>query len=264
MKILIIGNGFVGRSVALIFDGHDIAIWDTGQNRKDELPHGADAVFICVPTPENENTGEADCEAVRAYVKQFADHPLVIVKSSVPPTQVSELVKIKRDIVIMPEFLREKHWATDTLQGADFRVVGTKVSATHLRVCELFNQSTLLRKDIDYIWVMPETAAAYKYYANAFLAMKVVFNHEYMRWMRGQANAGNVPRDMRDLRNLIERDGRFGNTHFDAPGVHGWGFGGSCFPKDTKAIAFDAKGALPLIEDVVNRNADLRAQNKLT
>lgn len=258
MKILIIGNGFVGRSVALIFDGHDIAIWDTGQNRKDELPNGVDAVFICVPTPEIESSGEADCEAVRGYVKQFADHPLVIVKSSVPPTQVTELVKIKRDVVIMPEFLREKHWATDTLQGADFRVVGTKVSATHLRVCELFNQSTLLRKDIDYIWVMPETAAAYKYYANAFLAMKVVFNHEFMRWV-GKMPVTNI---LPNLRNLIERDGRFGQTHFDAPGTHGWGYGGSCFPKDTKAITFDAAGNLPLIEDVVNRNADLRAQNK--
>ena len=111
---------------------------------------------------------------------------------------------------------------------------------------------------------MPEIASAYKYYSNAFLAMKVVFNHEYMRRMRGEATMGNAPRDMRDLGTRIERDGRFGNTHFDAQGVHGWCFGGSCFPKDTKAIAFDAKGALPLIEDVVNRNADLRAQNKPT
>lgn len=260
MKILIIGNGFVGRSVALIFDGHDIAIWDTGQNRKDPLPNGVDVVFICVPTPQSETSGEADCTAVFEYVTMFKDHPLVIVKSSVPPTQVTELVKIKSDIVIMPEFLREKHWATDTLRGPDFRVVGAKTSLTHFRVCEVFKQSTLINPNIDYVWVMPETAAAYKYYANAFLAMKVVFNHEFMRWVSKMP----VTSITSHLRNLIERDGRLGNTHFDAPGAHGWGFSGSCFPKDTSAIARDALGALPLIEDVVNRNADLRTQNKST
>jgi UDPglucose 6-dehydrogenase len=259
MKILIIGNGFVGRSVALIFDGHDIAIWDTGQNRKDPITDGVHAVFICVPTPEIESSGQADISAVEEYVRMFAEHPLVIVKSSVPPTAVIKLCKIKHDIVIMPEFLREKHWATDTLQGKDFRVVGTRVNFTFDRVRNLFKQSNLLRQDIEYVLTTPETAGAYKYYANAFLAMKVVFNHEYMRWV-SSLPVSNVATE---LQTFVRRDGRFGDTHFDAPGAHGWGFSGSCFPKDTKAIAFDAKNALPLIEDVVNRNADLRAQKRI-
>lgn len=259
MKILIIGNGYVGRSVALSFDGHDIAIWDTGQNRKDDISQGVNAVFICVPTPEIESSGEADCEAVEQYVKMFAEHPLVIVKSSVPPTKVQKLLDIKRDLVVMPEFLREKHWATDTLKGADFRVVGARMLMTHLSVVDLFKKSTLLDPNIEYIWVQPETASAFKYYANSFLAMKVLFNHQFMRWVSTIPHVNNIRSDMCQL---IERDGRFGSTHLDAPGVHGWGFAGSCFPKDTKAIAFDAGGRLPLIEDVVNRNADLRAQTK--
>ena len=87
--------------------------------------------------------------------------------------------------------------------------------------------------------------------------MKVVFNHEFMQWAR-VVTAGN---GVMDLDKLIRRDARLGTTHFDAPGAHGWGYAGSCLPKDTKAIAADAKGSLPLIEDVVKRNETLRSQN---
>ena len=193
---------------------------------------GADYAFLAVSTPEGEG-GEADVSAVEkaaAAIAQAMDGPLVIVNKSTVPIgtgdMVSEIVashndKHRADVASNPEFLREGSALQDFMNpdrvviGAHDRVVAEKVA----KLCEPLDAPVLIT-DI-------YTAEMIKYASNAFLATRISFINEIARI------AERVNADVKVVAEGMGLDRRIGPHFLDA----GIGFGGSCFPKDVKALA---------------------------
>jgi UDPglucose 6-dehydrogenase len=251
-KIIIIGYGFVGQAVQYTFKSdktsetyvHDP---DKGHVLSQQDYENADAIFICVPTPAKEN-GECDSSIVLEYVRKFYNMTCpVIIRSTVPPsfTQMTEF-EMKDNFIFMPEFLREKHWRYDCDHPVAV-LIGTKSEERFKQVKKLYEHTD--HKLSTAIQVDPTVASLYKYATNSFLAMKVVFMHQLQLASKDIA-------DWNQLEHLLITDTRIGPTHTQAPGVHGYGYGGTCFPKDTRAFVSDLK-QLTLLEKVIEENDKL-------
>ncbi len=218
---------------------------------------GAEFVFLCVPTPQGDD-GSADL----SYVRQAAidigpdlePECVVINKSTVPvgSTRVVEEALGRDDVFVVsnPEFLREGSAVHDCLHP-DRIVIGSDDPAAAMRVAELFER---LRAPL--VITDPASAETIKYASNAFLATKVSF-------VNALANVCEaVGADVREVVLGMGHDPRIG-FEFLKPGP---GWGGSCFPKDTRAmvrIAEDAgydfgllKGVITVNEEQYERMAD--------
>ena len=221
--------------------------------------HDAEFVFICVGTPSGVD-GEADLQYVRAAAETIAQemtHPLIIVNKSTVPVGTgdwtTEIIQRKQPqpidfaVVSCPEFLREGAAISDFM-SPDRTVLGSTRRDAAERVAELYarlNAPTVIT-DI-------RTAEMIKYASNAFLATRISFINEIsIICERLGADVAEVARGM-------GFDKRIG-PHFLQAGV---GFGGSCFPKDVKALANMAQthGMHPqLLSAVMEINAFQRRQ----
>jgi len=193
---------------------------------------GADYAFLAVSTPEGEG-GEADVSAVEkaaAAIAQAMDGPLVIVNKSTVPIgtgdMVSEIVashndKHRADVASNPEFLREGS-ALQDFMNPDRVVIGAHDRVVAEKVAKLYEplDAPVLITDI-------YTAEMIKYASNAFLATRISFINEIARI------AERVNADVKVVAEGMGLDRRIGALFLDA----GIGFGGSCFPKDVKALA---------------------------
>src|SRR3989344_580548 len=203
---------------------------------KEAIPD-SDAVFIAVGTPPKEN-GEADLSVVFEVAKKIGDnlehYAVVVTKSTVPVgtnKKVKEIInKVKRtgatfDVASIPEFLREGQAISDTLHP-DRIVIGTDSK-------EAENLLVKLHKPIDGTYVLTniETAEMIKYAANSFLATKISFANAiaYLSELTGA--------DGLRVLEAVGLDKRVG-SQFLSPGA---GYGGSCFPKDVRAMIAIAK-----------------------
>ncbi|MBW8270014.1 UDP-glucose dehydrogenase family protein [Caldovatus aquaticus] len=201
---------------------------------------GADAVFLAVGTPSRRGDGHADLSYVFAAAEQVAraaEGPLVLVTKSTVPVgtgrRVQELVRRLRpelDIAVAsnPEFLREGSAIADFMRP-DRVVIGTDSERAREVLRRLYRPLYLIETPI--VATSIETAELIKYAANAFLAMKITFINE-MADLCEKAGA-----DVHDVARGIGLDGRIGRK-FLHPGP---GYGGSCFPKDTLALARTAQ-----------------------
>jgi UDPglucose 6-dehydrogenase len=195
---------------------------------------GAEFVFLCVPTPQAED-GSADLSFVESVVEEIAPHlapgTIIVNKSTVPvgSTLVVERVLGRHDITVVsnPEFLREGTAVPDSLHPERI-VVGAADQAAAARVGELFagTHAPLLITDA-------ATAETIKYASNAFLATKLSF----VNAVAGLCEA--VGADVRDVILGLGYDKRIGFEYL-RPGP---GWGGSCLPKDTRALVFIAQQA---------------------
>ena len=257
-KILIVGFGFVGQAVnhSLISDpekakNFSIDILDPAKGKVDMKHQQHDAIFICVPTPSNAD-GSCHDNIVVEYVKRFENAFCpVIVRSTVPPSTIEKLEEINPNIVYMPEFLREKTWAEDSV-SPHIIIIGCQTKKTFEKIKSLVALSSINQTHIE--WVDPVEASLFKYAANTFLSMKVVYIQEMFKWL------GSIGKEKSwdTLVALMKDDDRFGSSHFTAPGDHGFGYSGSCFPKDTSALAFEGAGQLSLLDAVIKSNDRLR------
>jgi UDPglucose 6-dehydrogenase len=194
----------------------------------------AEFVFLCVPTPQRED-GSADLSFVESVAKEIAPHlapgTIIVNKSTVPvgSTLVVERVLGRHDITVVsnPEFLREGTAVPDSLHPERI-VVGAADQAAAARVGDLFagTHAPLLITDA-------ATAETIKYAANAFLATKLSF----VNAVAGLCEA--VGADVRDVILGLGYDKRIG-FEFLRPGP---GWGGSCLPKDTRALVRIAEQA---------------------
>jgi UDPglucose 6-dehydrogenase len=194
----------------------------------------AEFVFLCVPTPQRED-GSADLSFVESVAKEIAPHlapgTIIVNKSTVPvgSTLVVERVLGRHDIIVVsnPEFLREGTAVADSLHPERL-VVGAADQAAAARVGDLFagTHAPLLITDA-------ATAETIKYAANAFLATKLSF----INAVAGLCEA--VGADVRDVILGLGYDKRIG-FEFLRPGP---GWGGSCLPKDTRALVSIAEQA---------------------
>jgi UDPglucose 6-dehydrogenase len=195
---------------------------------------GAEFVFLCVPTPQGDD-GSADLSYVEAVAKEIGPHlvpgSVIVNKSTVPvgSTLVVERVLGRHDIKVVsnPEFLREGTAVPDSLHPERI-VVGADDQSAAARVGELFagTHAPLLITDA-------ATAETIKYASNAFLATKLSF----VNAVAGLCEA--VGADVRDVILGLGYDKRIGFEYL-RPGP---GWGGSCLPKDTRALVHIAEQA---------------------
>lgn len=221
-----------------------------------EAVPGADAVFIAVGTPSRRGDGYADLRYVYAVAEEIADaldgYTLIVTKSTVPVgtgREVERIIRERRpdadfDVASNPEFLREGS-AIDDFKRPDRVIVGTDSERAREVLRKLYRPLYLLETPI--LYTTRETAELTKYAANAFLATKITFINEIADLCE------RVGADVNDVSRGIGLDGRIGRKFLHA----GPGFGGSCFPKDARALVHTAReGGSPLriLETVVEIN----------
>src|SRR6266404_1772649 len=292
MRIAMIGSGYVGLVSGACFAqfGHDVVCIDKEADKIARLKRGqipiyepglerlvsdnaragrldfstnladavrkADAVFIAVGTPTRRGEGHADLTYVYAAAAEIAaaiDHYTVVVtKSTVPVGTGREVARIIReaqpgadfDVASNPEFLREGAPIEDFMKP-DRVVIGVESQRAREVMSHVYRPLNLIQTPM--VFTNIETAEVTKYAGNAFLATKITFINEIADLCE------KVGADVHDVARGIGLDGRIGRK-FLHPGP---GFGGSCFPKDTLALAMTAKQAgapLHLIEAVVEVN----------
>lgn len=291
-KISIVGTGYVGLTtgIGLANFGSNVLCLDVEQAKIDKLNQGilpiyepgmeellkenvkcgrlnfstniengikwADIIFIAVGTPQGEN-GEADLEAVYTVAKNIGrntnGYKIIVTKSTVPVGTNEEIKRIisancpnsyEFDIVSNPEFLREGRAVYDFLHP-DRVVVGTDNPRPIEAMRRIYRP--LYLNEVPFIFTDLKTAELIKYSSNCFLAMKVAFINEMARI------CDKVGANVQVLAQAIGKDGRIGSK-FLHPSP---GYGGSCFPKDTQALAAFGKRVgmpLPIIEATIESN----------
>src|SRR5271169_2465865 len=292
MRVAMIGTGYVGLVSGACFAdfGHDVTcvdkdkakiaaliraevpIYEPGLNDlvaantragrlkfTDDLPaavKAAAAVFIAVGTPSRRGDGHADLsfvyDAAREIAAALDGFTVVITKSTVPVGTGDEVERIIREarpkadyaVVSNPEFLREGAAIRD-FKHPDRIVVGTEDERARKAIAEIYRPLYLNQAPIMYTG--RRTAELIKYAANAFLATKITFINEIAD-LAERAGA-----DVQEVARGIGLDNRIGSKFLHA----GPGFGGSCFPKDTRALvktAQDYDVQLRIVEAVLAVN----------
>jgi UDPglucose 6-dehydrogenase len=217
---------------------------------------GAGVVFIAVGTPSRRGEDAADLAFVRAAAEQIGramdGFTVVVTKSTVPVGTARMLERLIRDVrpdadfemASNPEFLREGSAVEDFLRP-DRIVVGLSAARARERMSELYRP--LMLRDVPVLFTTFETAELIKYAANAYLATRIGFINE----MADLCEA--VGADVAAVTRGMGLDRRIG-LHYLQPGP---GFGGSCFPKDTRALASIARQAgsrAKIVEAVIDSN----------
>lgn len=221
---------------------------------------GADAVFIAVVTPTRRGDGHADLTYVYAAAEEVAhlidDYTVVVTKSTVPVGTNRQIKQISCkankgalfDVASNPEFLREGA-AIDDFMRPDRVVVGVQNERAADVMVEVYRP--LFRRNFPIVTTDLESAEMIKYAANAFLATKITFINEIA------ALCEKVGADVKEVSKGMGLDGRIGNKFLHA----GPGYGGSCFPKDTKALArIGQEHAVPMqiTEPVIKVNEEIK------
>lgn len=269
ITIAYIGYGFVGKSCHAAFSGNtNTIIIDpkystlTIDDLKVNIP---DVAFVSVnaPTLDDRTVDSSIIHNIFSKLAAIDYKGIVVLKSTVPYETVLALsVKFKKlSFVYSPEFIREAFWEYDALHP-NMVVFG----GPH-RLCETIHGIYLdhsLIKETSYEITGFKNAVFLKYAINAFLASKVVFMNQ-LRLLYDDMHPG--WNNWNQLAGLLSEDPRIGETHLQVPGPDGqYGYGGSCFPKDVKAmIGFDKEGRLTVLREVELANTQLRiagAKNK--
>jgi UDPglucose 6-dehydrogenase len=216
----------------------------------------SDIIFICVGTPTKRNGSAADLSQIYNVVKEIsssiAKFKIIITKSTVPVTTGDEIEKIiskkisKKlfSVVSNPEFLREGEAIRD-FTYPDRIVIGTNDKKSNNILKNLY--SPLISKGSKYINVSRRTAELTKYASNAFLATKITFINELSNLCE------KIDVNIEDISIGMGLDKRIGSLFLRA----GPAYGGSCFPKDTKAIVSTSdrfKTNLSVIKSVIKSN----------
>ncbi|MEP2529997.1 UDP-glucose/GDP-mannose dehydrogenase family protein [Shimia sp.] len=303
MKIAMIGTGYVGLVSGVCFSdfGHEVICVDKDPAKiemleRGEVPiyepgldqlmaknveagrlsftldlaeaiDGAQAVFIAVGTPTRRGDGHADLTYVMAAAQEIAraaDHYMVIVTKSTVPVGTNRQVKqtvrkanpqLEFDVASNPEFLREGA-AIEDFMKPDRVVVGVQNDRASEVMAEVYRP--LYLREFPIVTTDLESAEMIKYAANAFLATKITFINEIA------ALCERVGADVKQVSRGMGMDGRIGNKFLHA----GPGYGGSCFPKDTKALARigqDHSIPMHITETVISVNEEVKRRmvNKL-
>ena len=225
----------------------------------------ANAVFIAVGTPSRRGDGHADLTYVYAAAEELAPfldgYTVIVTKSTVPVGTGDEIEQILRarrpdlnfDVVSNPEFLREGSAINDFMRP-DRIIIGTDSERGRDVMRQLYRVLYLIETPI--VFTSRRTAEVIKYASNAFLATKITFINEIADLCES------IDADVHDVARGMGLDGRIGRK-FLHPGP---GYGGSCFPKDTLAlaqIAEDTGMQLGIVKAVIQIN-DARKKRMAT
>jgi UDPglucose 6-dehydrogenase len=214
----------------------------------------SEVVFIAVGTPSLEN-GDADLhylyDVVDSIISYIKGYKVIVIKSTVPVGTNREIhnriltqTSAPIDIVSNPEFLREGKAVYDFFHPERV-VIGCHSSEAKEIMEDVYR--ALNRANIPFVWCNWETAELIKYASNAFLAIKIGFTNQIASLCE------EVGADVRIVSKAMGMDGRIGPKFLHA----GPGYGGSCFPKDTRALAsIGGKIGVPItiVEAVIKAN----------
>ncbi len=267
MKLGIVGHGFVGTAVDHGFT-RDIQkfIVDPKHNStntiEDLITFKPDATFVAVPTPQSES-GECNTEILEGVMQQLNNSKglLVIVKSTVPAYKLQKIQEecINIRIVYNPEFLTEKNYIDDFVNPAMHVFGGMNKDTDAVEKLYLEHSDC---KECPVYKTDLITASMVKYCINSFLATKVTFMNEMYDVLKAARGA-----DWNTFTKIIANDPRIGSSHMRVPGNDGQrGYAGSCFPKDTAALAWFAREILNTqftqLETSIAINDKLRKKNQ--
>ena len=264
-KIGIVGRGFVGGAMYENFkDCFEVESWDVDDQKRtlnsfESFVDWSDIIFVCVPTPMKES-GECDTTIVEDVVDKIANldrRKYVVIKSTVTPGTTERLAETHRMIIgFNPEFLTEANAYNDfrnqplIIIGADDAGLATVMTQIYYE----FNAKVDGRSHV--VQRATKEAELFKYLANCFLATKVIFANEFKKL------CDKVDVDYGRIAEVAMLDKRLGHTHWRVPGPDGqYGFGGSCFPKDTSALlhfADENEVSLWLLTEATYINDDVR------
>jgi len=272
MKIAVLGTGYVGLSTGVCLSeiGHNVICIDTDEQKiislrqgispiyepglenlliqnaaagrllfttsHREALNGAEIIIIAVGTPQMEDGG-ADLSYIVQAAKDIAANlvqsSVVVIKSTVP-VGTNDFIKsiieehcndsVTFNMVSNPEFLRQGSAVMDTMQ-ADRIIIGSENDEAAKKVQEMYRPL-----NVPFILTSIRSAEVIKYASNAFLATKISFINEVANL------CGVVGADVKDVAKGMGKDKRIGEA-FLQPGI---GYGGSCFPKDVKALLHTA------------------------
>jgi UDPglucose 6-dehydrogenase len=292
MKIAMVGTGYVGLVSGACFAdfGHQVVCVDKDASKIEALKRGqipifeadldqlvetntgsgrltfttelagavadADAVFIAVGTPSRRGDGHADLSYVYAAAREIGaaikDFTVVVTKSTVPVGTGDEVERLIREtnpnadfaVASNPEFLREGA-AIQDFRHPDRIVVGTEDDRAKKVMGDVYRPLYLNQAPI--LYTARRTAELIKYAANAFLATKITFINEIADLSE------KVGANVQEVARGIGLDNRIGTKFLHA----GAGYGGSCFPKDTRALfktALDHGVQLKVVEATLTAN----------
>ncbi|WP_397364222.1 UDP-glucose dehydrogenase family protein [Olleya sp. R77988] len=291
MKIAVIGTGYVGlvTGTCLAETGNEVLCVDIDENKvkqmqagevpiyephldvlfernikanrlkfstslQEGLDHG-DIIFLALPTPEDED-GSADLKYILGVAdnigKLIKDYKVIVDKSTVPvgtsdkvKEAISKNAKVDFDVVSNPEFLREG-FAVDDFLKPERIVVGSSSDRATKLMEKLYKP--YVRSGNPIIVMDEKSAELTKYASNSFLAAKITFMNEIANFCE------KVGADVDKVRIGMGTDSRIGKR-FLFPGI---GYGGSCFPKDVKALhksGLDNNYNFKILDAVINVNA---------
>jgi UDPglucose 6-dehydrogenase len=275
MKLLFIGTGYVGLVSGTCFSdlGNDVTCLDIDENKIKALEKGkipiyepgltelvvrnhklgrlkfttnaskaikeAEVIFICVGTPPKEN-GEADMKYIYQVAetigKEIDEYKIIINKSTVPvgtAEKVRRIIteqlekrkeKIEFDVASNPEFLREGAAVKD-FQNPDRVILGTNSEKAKEILSKLYRPLARANKPI--MFTSEKNSELIKYASNAMLATRISFMNELSHLCE------EVGADIKEIAKGMGLDNRIGSRFLQA----GAGYGGSCFPKDVKALS---------------------------
>ena len=292
MKLCMIGTGYVGLVSGTCFSdlGNDVICVDRDLKKVENLKKGiipiyepgldelviknfknkrlkfttdlkdavsrSDIVFICVGTPTKKNGNDADLSQIYNVAKEIRNFifkfKIIITKSTVPVTTGDDIEKIISQkvtkklfsVVSNPEFLREGEAIRDFIYP-DRVVIGTNDLKSNKILKNLY--SPLISKGAKYVKTSRRAAELIKYASNAFLATKITFINELANLCE------KIDVNIEDISIGMGLDKRIGGRFLRA----GPAYGGSCFPKDTRAITATAdkfKTNLSVIKSVIKSN----------
>ena len=262
MKIGIIGYGFVGKALAAgLNDDVNLLKIDPklNTNINDLIDFKPNAIFICVPTPMNEDFSQ-DISILKDVIKRINElnlQSLIIIKSTVLPKYIIEIEKQISEFIYNPEFLREKHANQDFIESKLIVFGENNTSAKKLEEIYRDHSKCICT---DYIYTDAIAASLIKYTINSFLATKVTFFNE----LNSLFNQSGTEESWDNFILAIANDPRIGNSHMQVPGHDGrLGFGGACLPKDSNAFNIYSEEVgepLSLLKKVIKANNKIRAK----
>lgn len=255
-KLGIVGHGFVGKAVDYGFENPNVEKFYVDPKHfttiDDLIEWDPHLTFICAPTPMGEG-GAINATIAEDAVLKLARHNEggIVLKSTVTPDIIDRLcVTLAQDdmldrFVYNPEFLTEKS-AAEQFIAPQFHIFGGTPTAT--AALELLYRDFSNCNPTKAVHMSAVEASFVKYAINSFLAMKVTFFNQLYDAVEDFGGNWNV------ICNAIGEDTRIGHSHTKVPGFDmKRGYGGACFPKDTKAFTKFSKH-LTLLEDCIRIN----------
>ncbi len=263
----VIGLGYVGTAVQKGFEStNNVVTYDTvktcTETSVQSVLSKAQIIFVCVPTPMNTD-GTCNTDIVRNVLSQMVTlhteyKPICVIKSTITPGTTNKLAEEFPHLTLCfnPEFLTEKNYINDFMSQVN--IILGYTGDNHKEIRPVYDLYTERFENADITLVSAKEAEMIKYVANTFLSTKIAYLNEIHQICQ------KVGISYDRITNVLMKDARLGDTHWNVPGHDGhFGFGGTCFPKDLNALIQFGKvngQPTPLLEAVWNKNLEVRPE----